>query len=84
MMARLHFCSMCVLSGVMWLLCVCVLLLRLEGGQRGVCGLFAMWYFILMLENRRLCLGRICDSVPEVGYELVYCSLLFRKDMLLS
>ena len=29
--------------------------------------------FCLVLENKRLCLGRMCDSVPVVGYE---CTVL--------
>ena len=61
---QLLFCSSCVLSGVVWLLGVCVLLLWLEGGQREVCGLFAIWYFVLVLLNRNLFLGKMCGSVP--------------------
>ena len=41
-----------------------------------VCVLFAIWYFVLVLENRRLCLGRMCGSVPGVGCEcIVLCCL---------
>ena len=29
-----------------------------------MCVLFAMRYFVLLLENRKLCLGRMCGSVP--------------------
>ena len=55
---------------------VCVLLLCLEGGQREVYGLFAMWYFVLVLENRKLSVGMMCGSVPGVGCEcIVLCSL---------
>ena len=35
----------------------------MEGGQRELCELFAMWYFVPVLENRRLCMGRMCGSV---------------------
>ena len=48
----------------------------LEGGQREVCVLFAMPYFVLVLENRKLCLGRMRGSVPGVGCEsIVLCCL---------
>ena len=40
-----------------------------------VCALIAM-YFVLVLENRRLCLGRMCSSVTGVGCEcIVLCCL---------
>ena len=32
---------------------------------------FAMWYFVLMLENRKLCLRRMCGSVSGVGCECI-------------
>ena len=41
-----------------------------------MCVLSAMWYFVLVLENRKLCLGRMCGSVPGVGCEcIVLCCL---------
>ena len=44
--------------------------------SEGMCVLFAMWCFVLMLENRRLCLGKMCGSVPGVGCEcIVQCGL---------
>ena len=47
---------------------------------RGKCVLFPMWYFVLVLENRKLGLYRMCGSVPGVGCECIV--LLFRMDML--
>ena len=40
--------------------------------------------FVLVLENRKLCLGRMCGSVPGVGCECIVCSVLFRMDILLN
>ena len=61
--------NLCMLSGVVWVLCVCVLLLWLDGGQREVCRLFTMLYFVPILENRKLCHLSMCSGVPGVGCE---------------
>ena len=43
----------------------------------GVCELFSMWCFVLMLLNRRICLERMCGIVPGVGCGyIVLCCLV--------
>ena len=50
-----------------------------------MCILFDRWYIVLVLENRRLCLGTMCGSMFGAGCEcIVHCSVLFRMDMLNS
>ena len=44
--------------------------------SEGVCLLFALWYFLLALDSRKLCLERMYGIVPGVGNEcIVWCCL---------
>ena len=43
------------------------------GRSLAMCVLFAMWYFVLVLENKKLCLGRMCGSVHGVHVSVLLC-----------
>ena len=74
MMASLLFCSLCVTRcgvGVRSLRVVIMIRRWSEGSVCTVCHVV----FVLVLENRRLCLGGMCGNVPGVGCEctVLYC-----------